>query len=694
MRKYLLLCLSIVIIASMVLSACSAPAAPVGEQPAAQQPAAQEQAAEQPAAEKPAAEPEKPAAPAPAAEEPVEPPSKFQQSPFLDGKGLPPVEERLPENPMVIKPLAGTDQKYGGNLRIGFTGGSPSWGGMFYVTAWEGLVQWAPDFASVEPALLEKLEANDEATEYTLHIRKGLKWSDGYPYTADDIMFYIEDFGMNKELSPGGLSTDWLPSDMKDGFKAEKIDDYTVKFIFPAPYGTFPFVLAAWGGRYFDAFPKHYLVQFHADYNDKVDELVAKEEGVEDWVGLFYKLGPDSWANPDRKFERPEIPVMGPWVTTQPLGTGSTVLLERNPYYWKVDPNGNQLPYIDQITGRKFEDEQTRTLAMLNGELDHIAGASIEDRPLYHDARDQGKPLQIKYPRETTATTANVHFNWTIEDPVKAEIFSNKDFRIGMSHAIDRWELIEIVYNGQGEPAQASPFEDSPLYNERMTKQYTEYDVDLANAHLDKIIPNRGADGYRLGTDGKPLQIVLFVPNDISWATTYEQLGELLVGYWDAVGVKVLMNSMPSQQVTDNKEQNLLEANIFASGDAAGISPLLSQRDYVPMDYHSYSSNGWYYWRVQEPDMVWVEAPQWAQDKYSKYVNDVLGGATLEDQIAAMKVLIEDATERFYSIGIARPGPNYLPFHARLGGIPDSWFAGWTPGNAKIYRPEQWYLTD
>jgi peptide/nickel transport system substrate-binding protein len=172
MRKYILLFLSCLIIASMVLSACSPPAAPVGEPPA-EQPAAQQPAAEQPAAEKPAAEPEKPAAPAPAAEEPVEPPSKFQQSPFLDGKGLPPVEERLPENPMVIKPLAGTDQQYGGNLRIGFTGGSPAWGGVFYVTAWEGLMQWAPDFSSVEPALLEKLEANDEATEYTLHIRKG-----------------------------------------------------------------------------------------------------------------------------------------------------------------------------------------------------------------------------------------------------------------------------------------------------------------------------------------------------------------------------------------------------------------------------------------------------------------------------------------------------------------------------------------
>jgi peptide/nickel transport system substrate-binding protein len=693
MRKYILLFLSCLIIASMVLSACSPTAAPVGEQPA-EQPAAQQPAAEQPAAEKPAAEPEKPAAPAPVVEEPVEPPSKFQQSSFLDGKGLPPVEERLPENPMVIKPLAGADQKYGGNLRIGFTGGSPAWGGVFYVTQWEGLVQWTSDFSSVEPALLEELEVNDEATEYTLHIRKGLKWSDGVPYTADDIMFYIEDFGLNTELSPGGISSDWLPSDMKDGFKAEKIDDYTVKFIFPAPYGTFPYTLAAWGGRYFAYFPKHYLTQFHADYNEKVDELVAKEEGVEDWVGLFYKLGPDSWGNPDRFFERPEIPVMGPWVTTQALGTGSVVLLERNPYYWKVDPSGNQLPYIDQITALKYEDEQTRTLAMLNGELDHVGSASNEDRPLFHDAQDQGKPLQIKYPQETTSVTAAIHFNRTIEDPVKAEIFGNKDFRIGMSYAIDREEMIEIVYNGMGEPAHPSPFADSPLYNEKLVKQYTEYNLDLANEHLDKIIPNRGADGYRLGTDGKPLQIVFFVPNDISWATTYEQVAELLIGYWDAVGVKVLMNSMPDQQRVDNKDNNLIEATIFASGDGAGISTLISSRDVVPSDYHGYYGNGWYYWRVKEPDTVWVEPPQQVKDLYSKYVNEVLGGATLEDQIEAMKELIDIAVDEFNVMGIARPAPNYLPFHSRMGGIPDTWYSGWTPGNQKIYRPEQWYLKD
>lgn len=686
MRKPILFILSLLIVASMILTACGAPTAVPTVEPTAVTEPTKEVAAVPTATEaaQPATQPE--------TQPETQPGSKYNQSPFLDDKGLPPVADRLPENPMVIAPLAGTDQQYGGNLRIGFTGGSPAWGGVFYVTQWEGLVQWKPDFSGVEPALLEELEVNDDATVYTLHIRKGLKWSDGDPYDADDIMFYIEDVGLNPELSPGGISSDWLPSDMRDGFKAEKIDDFTVKFTFPSSYGTFPFTLAAWGGRFFAYYPKHYLTQFHAKYNPDIAALVAKEEGVEDWVGLFNKLGPDSWANPDRFFERPNMPVMGPWVTKQPLGTGSIILMERNPYYWKVDPQGNQLPYIDQITAIKYEDEETRTLAMLNGDLDHIGSAPAVSRPMYHDAVDQGKPLQIKYPQETTSATLSIHFNRTVEDPVKAEIFGNKDFRIGMSYAINREEVIEIVYNGEGEPAQPSPFKDSPLYNEKLSKQYTEYNVDLANEYLDKVIPNKGADGYRLGTDGKPLQIILFVPNNLSYGTTYEQVGELLIGYWKAVGVKVLMNSMPDEQYNDNKLKNLLEAVIMASGDGAGISTILSPRDVLPMDHQSIYANGWYYWRVKQADATQVEPPQWVKDLYTKYTNEVLGGATLDDQIAGMKSIIDSAVEEFWVMGIARNGSGFLPFHSRLGGIPDTWFTGWTPGNQKIYRPEQWYL--
>jgi peptide/nickel transport system substrate-binding protein len=619
--------------------------------------------------------------------------TEFKQSPFLDGKDLPPVAERLPKNPMVITPLAGENQQYGGNLRTGFVGGSASWGGnLFQINQWEGLVQWSADFSTVEPALAERIEVNEDATEYTFYLREGLKWSDGQPYTADDIMFYIEDVGLNVELSPGGISPDWLPADQAEGFKAEKIDETTFKFTFAKPYGTLPYVLASWGGRFFTYYPKHHLTRFHKEYNPNVDELVAAEQGIQDWVGLFNKFGPDAWGNPDRFFEHAATPVMGPWYTVQPLGTGSTILLERNPYYWKVDLNGNQLPYIDTITAIQYQDSEARTLAMLNGDLDWIGTAPPENRAIFHDAMNEGKPIAIQYPRPTESVASAIYFNRSIGDPVKAELFANRDFRIGMSHAINRPELIEIAYAGQGTPAQPSPLEDSPFYNEQLTTQYTEYNIDLANEYLDKVIPDRGADGFRLGPDGNPLEIVFFVPNDLSWATNYTQVGELLVGYWREVGVNVLLNAMPTTQYDQARLNNTVEAVLFAAGDGAGIAPILSSRDIMPIDPQSIYGNAWFYWYNKRTDATSVEPPQFVKDLYTQFSTEVLGGSTLEQQTAGMNALIETAVEEFWVIGTARPGSMYLPHNAALQGIPATWYEGFTPGGPKIYRPEQWFF--
>jgi len=209
---------------------------------------------------------------------------------------LPPVDERLPESPQVVKPLV-SQGAYGGTLRQGIVGTSVTWGGGLYTFQWENLVQWKPDFSDVEPSLAERIDVSPDAKEYTFHIRKGLKWSDGQPFTSDDVMFYINDVMFNEELSPGGPGADWLPTEQRQGFKAEKVDDFAFKLIFPKPYGTLLYQLATWGGRFFAYYPKHYLQQFHKTYNEKVDELVAAE-GRESWMQLFFAKGLTRGATP------------------------------------------------------------------------------------------------------------------------------------------------------------------------------------------------------------------------------------------------------------------------------------------------------------------------------------------------------------------------------------------------------------
>jgi peptide/nickel transport system substrate-binding protein len=622
---------------------------------------------------------------------------KYNESPMLAAKvaagELPSVDERLPENPAVVTPFNEVGV-YGGDLRFGFVGTNPGWGGMWYTTGWENLVTWSPDFSGVVPNLAESWEVSDDVKEYTFHLRKGIKWSDGVEFTTDDVMFYFEDMLYDPDVMINGPAADWLPSADKEGFKAEKIDQYTFKMIFPHPNGTLLYDLAQWKGRHITFFPKHYLSQFHKKYNANVDELVAKEEGVEDWVGLLNKKACGPTDDTQNFYLYPERPTLFPWMVTEPLGGGTTIKLERNPYYWKVDAEGNQLPYIDTVTGYSYQDSESRTLAMLNGDLDYIKDPDGADRILFFDAVDEGKPLAISTLINDGGVNNTIHFNRTIADPVKSAVFADKNFRIGMSYAINRPELIEIVHSGQGVPAQPSPLESSPLYNEQLATQYTEYDVDKANEYLDMVLPDKDSEGYRLGSDGKRFTIIFSVSNDLSYGGNWVQVAELLIGYWKAVGVDVVLNSISNDVFKENKDDNLIEATIYTGEGGAGITAILDPRYYVPGEYFGLFGNGWQPWLVGAEQAVQVEMPADLQAMRKIYEVDVLGGTTQEAQVAAMKGVLQMAADEFFVIGTARPGEGYQVYHSRLGNQPAQWIAGWIEGVQKITYPEQWYIKE
>src|SRR5690606_13161328 len=188
---------------------------------------------------------------------------------------------------------------------------------------------------------------------------------------------------------------------------------------------------------------------------------------------------PTAWNNA-------ELPTINPWMVVEPLGPEATqVRLVRNPYFYAVDTEGNQLPYIDEVVYNVGQEVETLVLQALNGEIDmqdrHIA--TNANRAVFFDNQEAGG----YHFYETIPSSSNVmviSLNLTHLDPMKREIYQNLDFRIGLSHAIDRQEIIDVIYVGQGEPYQAAPRPQSPLYNERLARQYTEYDPDLANEYL------------------------------------------------------------------------------------------------------------------------------------------------------------------------------------------------------------------
>ena len=278
------------------------------------------------------------------------------------GGKLPPLASRLPDAPMVVEVAkVGT---YGGTLRRGLRG-SADHNGILKILGNQSLVRWNLAFTEVLPNLAAKWEVNEDATEFTFHLRPGTKWSDGHPFGADDIVFAVEDCAKNSELYRS------VPSPLVIANKAgtaTKIDDATVKFNFAAPYAMFLDMLATPLGQHPTLFAKHYCSQFHPKYNAKVADLV-KAANLSDWGTLFRnKCGdieiPARWGNPDR-------PTLDPWVITEPYtGAAQRVIAERNPYFWQVDTAGQQLPYIDRVNFSIAQDVESLMIDVISGRLD------------------------------------------------------------------------------------------------------------------------------------------------------------------------------------------------------------------------------------------------------------------------------------------------------------------------------------
>ncbi|MBC7321369.1 ABC transporter substrate-binding protein, partial [bacterium] len=287
--------------------------------------------------------------------------TRFSEAPALaelvkQGK-LPPVEKRLPEKPLVIVPVEEVG-KYGGSWRMAMRGRADT-PLLSRQVGYEGLVIIDPDLANVLPGVAENWKIGGNGRIFTFYIRKGIKWSDGHLFTADDIMFWYKDIILNKELTP--VIPSWLTSE-GEVVKVEKIDTYTVRFTFKKPNGLFLPYFATGAGRSV-LVPSHYLKQFHVNYTskDKLNELV-KKEGLNTWIDLFNNKN-NFWMNPD-------LPVVFAWKVTTPLGVSTRVVFERNPYYWKIDTEGNQLPYIDRLVVDVVENIEVMKMKALNGEID------------------------------------------------------------------------------------------------------------------------------------------------------------------------------------------------------------------------------------------------------------------------------------------------------------------------------------
>ena len=225
----------------------------------------------------------------------------------------------------------------------------------------------------------------------------------------------------------------------------------------------------------------------------------------------------------------------------------------------------------------------------------------------------------------------------------------------------------------------------------RAPRVQIEYDVELANEYLDMVIPERGDDGYRLRPDGEPMTLIYTVPNNLSYGTNWVQTAELLIGYWDAVGVRVQLNSVADDQFTNLYEANDIQITMYTGEGGAGLTGMLDPRYYVPGEQFGLYGNGWFFWYVNSQEATQVEPPEEIQAIRAQF-EEVGREPTQEEQVAAMQELIQIAADNFWVIGISRPGPGFQPYNTRIGNQPDECIAGWIEGVQKLQYPEQWYI--
>ncbi|MBN2117949.1 MAG: ABC transporter substrate-binding protein [Anaerolineales bacterium] len=613
------------------------------------------------------------------------PAAKYKEAPMLkemvDKGELSPVEERLPENPLVI-PVTESVGKYGGVWHRGFLGPSDYNG--YVRVIYDGLVRFSPDGSKVEPRLIESWESSDDFTTWTIHMRKGAKWSDGEPFTADDIMFWYEDVLLNTDLTPSVPK--WMKS--ADGSTAvvAKVDDYTVTWTYASANTTLMMELANQDGgdkSYAVFLPAHYLKQFHAKYADQaeLDKMVAEAE-FKTWAELF--------ATRKNPGENPDRPVMAAWKPETRV-SDDVMVIKRNPYFVGVDPEGNQLPYIDEIQFKFFQDTQALNLAAIAGDLDmqerHII---MTNYPVFKENEQAGKYRVLTWPT-FGGSDAAITFNQTYDkDPVVAELMRTKDFRVALSHAIDREQIKESVFLGLGEARQPVPAPWHPYYpGDEVAHKYTEYDPDKANQLLDGLgLTERDADGFRLNKDGKPFSIeISVVPNFASWP----DVAQLVAADWQKVGVRTIVQVRERAVHFEMRDANEIVTELW-NEDTTGF-PFTGAPKFDP--------------RTQPGIAIAPMMRKWLQTagaegveptpEFKRIVEIIDAGKTAspEEQTALAKELFTLWVDQCYEIGTVGLTPlvqGVVVVNNNMKNVPDTLGNDWplrTPGNA---NPEQFYF--
>ena len=500
---------------------------------------------------------------------PVSAEAAYTQAPYWEGKDLPPVAERLPVEPMVEDAAYLEIGTYGGELRRAADGGN--WYNGKPIE--EGLFRFTTQ-GTVEPNVAKGFDVNEDATVYTIYLREGMKWSDGQPFTAEDCVWFFNAVCLNKVDSKGVRA---CHKDAVTGnpAKVEKVNDYTFTVTFENPkYG---FIEALTVDLKWHFAPKHIfekMVQAAIDGDTETALAEAKAIcGVE-----FSDVGKAGKELLYYFWNYKGVPTLNPYVLSTEEGKsdvkGQYYEYIRNPYYWKVDKAGQQLPYIDKIVGVTVSNVDQKLMLLLDGTVD-FETVGMESIPTIQESQTA---INI-YPWSTSDWGATqLHFNLNIEDPNLNALFNNKDFRQAMSICVDREELAGLLTDGWLAGGQAAPQAGQLGYSEEWAKKWTEYDVAKAKSLFEGCGLVMGADGFYDFADGTDCVINIVSVADSGAADTYK----VLEPYFRAAGIKCTFKDSDRSNIDNDLMANAVQVMLLPVTNIGDISIVLKPNSMVP----------------------------------------------------------------------------------------------------------------
>lgn len=535
--------------------------------------------------------------------------AKYMEAPELTAKvqagELPSVDERLPLNPWVVPNIEMAGQ-HGGRLRMTFNGTGDKWSVGYWID--RGLL-WYDQNIVLKPRLCESFEVNEDATEYVFHLRAGTKWSDGVPFTSQDFVWYREYVMGNETLTPSPSSS-WGSKDASGKvipFDVEAPDDFTVKFSFVAPNGLFVHRV----NRQRPYMPSHFMKQWHPDTTEDpaaLEKAIADTE-MDTWDNL--------WEIKRWYHLTPELPNLQGWTPRNTMND-EIFIMERNPFFYGVDAEGNQLPYIGELHFRLSTNAETLKLWLLNGEIDFKATA-LADFTTYKEAETSGGYHLVLCPQ---GAHTGMQVNLTVKDERLREFFRKRETRLAISHAVNRDEMNDLLYQGMAIPRQYSPISTSPNFYPELSFAHIEYDIEMANQYLDDAgYSERNADGMRVYPDGSGDVIGWIIESTAQPGTSGEDAILMVASYLkENCGLGVSVKPVERNLYDEHCRANEIEAG-FWGGDRV-VVPLADSSLFIGTQPDRPWCPAWSAYRNSGPDNPIAEEPpadHWIWDIWNTY---------------------------------------------------------------------------